>query len=75
METETIDKFFLELSQVTKAKTAREIQLETALEDANGMCRSAMAVVKREGNATNWEALNARMEESLQRQHAVMYPL
>lgn len=31
METEVIDKLFLELSQVTKAKTARELALEKAL--------------------------------------------
>jgi hypothetical protein len=74
METETIDKLFLELSQVTKAKTAREIELEKALEDANGMVRSAGAVVARKGVATNWDALLARMEESLQRQHAVLHP-
>jgi hypothetical protein len=28
METETIDKLFLELSQVTKATTAKEVRLE-----------------------------------------------
>ena len=32
MQTETIDKLFLELSQVSKAKTAREIQLLALLE-------------------------------------------
>lgn len=31
METETIDKLFLELSQVTKAKTQRELELERQL--------------------------------------------
>lgn len=31
LETETIDKLFLELSQITKAKTAREIYLERLL--------------------------------------------
>jgi hypothetical protein len=31
LETETIDKLFLELSQVTKAKTARVIHLERLL--------------------------------------------
>lgn len=31
MTTETIDKLFLELSQVTQAKTGREVQLEQAL--------------------------------------------
>lgn len=31
LETETIDRLFLELSQFTKAKTGRELVLETAL--------------------------------------------
>lgn len=31
METEAIDKLFLELSQITKAKTERELQLEKLL--------------------------------------------
>lgn len=31
METEVIDKLFLELSQVTKAKTGRELALERTL--------------------------------------------
>ena len=33
METETIDRLFLELSQVTQATTAKEIALRTALVD------------------------------------------
>lgn len=32
METETIDKLFLELSQVTKAKSAKELSLEASLQ-------------------------------------------
>ena len=31
METEIIDKLFLELSQATKAKTKRELELEKAI--------------------------------------------
>ena len=34
METETIDKLFLELSQVTSAKTKRELALERAIDGA-----------------------------------------
>lgn len=34
IETQQIDMLFLELSQFTKAKTKREIELEYALEDA-----------------------------------------
>lgn len=33
METEMIDKLFLELSQVTKAKTKKELELEMQNED------------------------------------------
>ena len=48
METEVIDKLFLELSQVTKAKTAREIELEELL-------RSACCIAERQGADTNWQ--------------------
>lgn len=47
-------------------------KLLTALEDANGMCRSAMAIAERNGEA-NWPAFTDRLRESLLRQHAVMY--
>lgn len=33
METEIIDKLFLELSQFTKAKTKRELELEEEIEE------------------------------------------
>lgn len=33
METSTIDRLFLELSQFTRAKTARELRYEKALND------------------------------------------
>jgi hypothetical protein len=47
-------------------------QLKTALEDANGLCRSAMMIAERNGEA-NWPTFTARLGESLIRQHAVMY--
>lgn len=49
-------------------------QLKTALEDANGMCRSAKQIASRLGKETNWDTFNARLDESLQRQHTVMHP-
>jgi len=48
METETIDKLFLELSQVTNAKTARELKLEDLL-------RSACNIAERQGADTHWQ--------------------
>lgn len=46
--------------------------LSTALEDANGMCRSAMAIAERGGEA-NWPAFRERLHRSLKRQHAAMF--
>lgn len=74
MTTETIDRLFLELSQVTKAKTQREILLEAALASANAMCRSAYQIASRKGEHTGWEDFTARLEESLVIQHKVMHP-
>jgi hypothetical protein len=34
METETIDRLFLELSQVTQATTAKELRMQKLLEQA-----------------------------------------
>jgi anti-sigma factor RsiW len=46
METETIDKLFLELSQVTTAKTKRESELERALK-RQGESHASIAMVLR----------------------------
>lgn len=73
LETTTIDRLFLELSQVTQARTHRELLLTEALESANQMCRSAMSIAERKGEA-NWEAFRDRLKESLELQHRVMYP-
>lgn len=85
-----IDKLINELNQqaqcVTESDTtdsglgeliydaAKELgRLKTALEDANGLCRSAMMIAERNGEA-NWPTFMDRLRESLERQHAVMYP-
>lgn len=48
MELETINKLYLELSQVVTAKTQREIELEH-------LVRSACAIAERAGKNTHWE--------------------
>lgn len=48
MELETVNKLYLELSQVVTAKTAREIELEALLE-------SAHLIARRKGADTAWE--------------------
>lgn len=49
-------------------------RLVRALNDANEVCRSAMAIAERDGNETNWTAFRCRCRSSLALQHAVMYP-
>ncbi len=51
-----------------------EANLRKMLEDANQMLRCAKSIAERYGNATNWEAWNARLDEILRDQHKVMYP-
>ncbi len=41
---------------------------------ANDLLRSAKSIAERQGNATNWEAWNARLDVVLLEQHQVMYP-
>jgi len=48
MELETINKLYLELSQVATAKTKRELDLEDLL-------RSAHCIALRKGEGTAWE--------------------
>lgn len=48
MELETVNKLYLELSQVATAKTKRELELEDLL-------RSAHAIAVRKGESTAWE--------------------
>lgn len=45
-ETETIDKLFLELSQVSKAKTGRELALEKSLARVEGMIKRLRDTLK-----------------------------
>jgi hypothetical protein len=46
IETEMIDKLYLELSQVTRAKTAREIELERIIRRQKESHASIMMVLK-----------------------------
>lgn len=57
METATIDKLFLELSQVTQAKTPRELHLEDLL-------RSAHAIAVRKGENTAWERFAKQISDA-----------
>ena len=52
MELETVNKLYLELSQIATAKTARELQLEDLL-------TSARAIAQRSGTETAWDRFDA----------------
>lgn len=54
MQLETINKLYLELSQVATAKTARELELEDVL-------KSCRAVCQRHGADTAWQRLDERI--------------
>lgn len=57
MELETINKLYLELSQVATAKTAREMELED-------MLTSARCIAQRQGVATAWDRFDARIAKA-----------
>ena len=74
LETETIDKLYLELSQVTHAVTARELGLIDMIKEANQLLRSAHTIAKRRGEKTNWDTFEKSLERALKEQHKIMYP-
>lgn len=57
MELETVNKLYLELSQIATAKTARELELEDLL-------ISAHAIAKRKGEGTAWERFSERLRKA-----------
>lgn len=57
MDTETINRLYLELSQFATAKTAREKELEDLLV-------SARAIAERKGRDTAWERFSKRLEKA-----------
>lgn len=75
MDTDTIDRLFLELSQVTKATTGKELALLSALKEANDITRSFNSIIARRGKEIdgNWEALQIRVEKALLNQHSLIY--
>lgn len=72
LETDTIDRLFLELSQVTRARTNRDMDFEFALREANEVCRSMHAIVERKGDKTNWKAFQQILGDALENQAYVL---
>jgi hypothetical protein len=57
MELETVNKLYLELSQIATAKTARELELEDLL-------ISARAIAERKGKDVAWERFSERLQKA-----------
>lgn len=57
MELETVNRLYLELSQFSTAKTARELELEDLL-------ISARAIAEREGAETAWARFSKRLADA-----------
>ncbi len=49
METETLDKLYLEISQITKAKTNKEINLEKTNSDLLEACKVVIELLENRG--------------------------
>ena len=74
MELETVNKLYLELSQIATAQTAKEIQLLAALKDVSGKLSSAMEIAKRDGKETNWPAFRNQCKLALDAAHPLIFP-
>lgn len=61
-----------EQDEMAIVHTIRDLVI--ALNDANELCRSAMEITRRRGQATNWDAFRDRLEASLERQHRIRFP-
>jgi hypothetical protein len=48
-------------------------KLETALVEANELCRSAHSIAQREGTQINWDAFRKNLKLSLEKQHKLIY--
>ena len=57
------NKFYLELSQLATAKTAREIALEERIAELEALLTSARAIAQRKGEGTAWN----RFDKSIQK--------
>lgn len=74
IDLEVTNKLFLELSQITTAKTAKEIFLEELLLEANDVLRTSMAIAERDGLDTGWEPFRRKLRKVLEKQHKILYP-
>ena len=65
----------LDGGRVMRVALIEEIKrLTRALEEANGMCRSAFQIAERDGAETNWNAFREGLRVALANQHAILHP-
>ena len=63
MDAKSIDQIFLELAEVTSARTPRETRLQKRVVELESVLTSVRAVCQREGLGTLWENLDARLKD------------
>ena len=72
LETDTIDRLFLELSQVTKARTNRDMDFEFAVRQAGDIYALTYSIAERKGEDTDWEALKKLIGNAMEDQKDIL---
>lgn len=70
---QVMNQLYLELSQFTTAKTAREVFLERVVKEANECLRSAYHIASRKGEVVAWERFIGQIEKCLNAQQPILY--
>jgi hypothetical protein len=74
MKLETVNKLFLELSQIATAQTATELNLRAMLGETHDVLRSACEIASRNGDNANWPAFRNVVKTVLAKQQLILYP-
>jgi len=70
---QVMNQLYLELSQFTTAKTAREVFLECVIREANECLRSAHHIASRKGEVVAWNCFLEQIEKCLNTQQPILY--
>lgn len=70
---QVMNQLYLELSQFTTAKTAREVFLECVIKEANECLRSAHSIASRKGEVVAWDRFLGQIEKCLNVQQPILY--
>jgi len=68
MELETVNKLYLELSQIATAKTAKELALEDAIVGRDGLLTACQAAYRKhhmDDDSIGWDELSSMLLDAL----------